>query len=415
MALGVKGLEGNEIADDYIRKSVPEGRWRDAWDVFKSNFLKLVLLNVFVLITFVPGIVVMFFRNAYVNGLGMVYPFNPSISYPFYPDLIGLNESVNLSADLLFYSILIVAGFFASIGIAGARYSIKRMLVTHGEFSIKSFFHGIKVCYFNTLVPVTLFMSFLFATVIIGDWKDYVFAVDGNKAGAVTAYVFIIIATVLMGIYGAWMFAVGTGYRVSFKQLFKNSFVLILGTPVQTLFMSAFTLIPVWLFMGGGFVRTLSFVLFIFLGFSFMLFSWTAFTQWAFDLYVNPHIKAAEETKTKSEKELLKEKAESESEIARELLAAGKSELIARPIKPIEGEKTLKAPSLTFTRADIAAAAELRAEISENVAAYEREHLDDPVYAEYNKLFADREKALQSDDKKKGKKAKKISSDNLLK
>ena len=40
--------------------------------------------------------------------------------------------------------------------------------------------------------------------------------------------------------------------------------------------------------------------------------------------------------------------------------------------------------------------------------------MNDPVYVEYNKMFQDREKALQ-DDTKKGKKKKKISSDNLLK
>jgi hypothetical protein len=39
--------------------------------------------------------------------------------------------------------------------------------------------------------------------------------------------------------------------------------------------------------------------------------------------------------------------------------------------------------------------------------------MSDPVYVEYNKLFADREKALKVDDKK-GRK-KKVSSDNLLK
>ncbi|MBD5631868.1 MAG: hypothetical protein HDP34_01375 [Clostridia bacterium] len=417
MALSVKGLEGNELADDYIRKSVPKGRWSDTWDVLKSNFLKLILLNVFVLITFVPGVVVMYFRNAYVSGLGMVYPFNPSITYPFYPDLIGLNESVNLSADLLFFSLLIVAGFFASIGIAGASYSVRRMLATHGEFSIKSFFHGIKVCYFNTVIPVTLFMAFLFATVIIGDWKDLAFAVGSNKAGSVTAYVFIIIATVLVGVYSAWLFAVGTSYRVSFAQLFRNAFVLIIGTPFQTVFMSAFTLIPVWFFMAGGILRTISYILFIFFGFSFMILCWTAFTQWAFDLYVNPNLKAAEEAAkaNKSEKELAQEKLENDKSTARELLAAGRSELIARPIMPIGKEPAMQIPSLTFTRADIVGAEQSRVKLGEEVSSYEKQHQNDPVYAEYNKLFAEREKALQTDDKKKGKKAKKISSDNLLK
>ena len=37
---------GKELARDYIREAIPTGRWSDAWGVFKSNILKLVLINV---------------------------------------------------------------------------------------------------------------------------------------------------------------------------------------------------------------------------------------------------------------------------------------------------------------------------------------------------------------------------------
>ena len=54
-----------------------------------------------------------------------------------------------------------------------------------------------------------------------------------------------------------------------------------------------------------------------------------------------------------------------------------------------------------------------RQKLESDVADYENKHKNDPVYAEYSKLFADREKALQPQGKK-GKK-KKVSSANLLK
>lgn len=418
MALKVNDLEGNELADDYIRKSVPQGRWADAWDVFKSNFLKFVLLNLVVFVTFVPGIAVMFIRsNYYLASLGLTGPFNPSLAYPFNPDTVGLSESITLSADLLFYSLLIVAGFIASIGISGAAYSIRKILNTHGECTVKGFFHGVKVCYFSTLLPVTLFMVFFFSTTIVGDWMHLIIATGGNKAAAITAYVFTIIVTVFVGLFCAWLFAVGTGYKVKFTQLFKNSFVLLIGTPLQTILMAGFTLIPVWLFLIGGIVRTISYVLFVFLGFSFILLCWTAYTQWVFDMFVTPNLKpAAEQQKTpKTEKQLAQERAEEQRRTAMELLAAGKSELIARPIMPIASEPAVRIPTMTFTRADVAAAASDRAKLTAAVAEYERAHMNDPVYAEYNKLFAERERALQSETGKKGKKAKKISADNLLK
>ncbi len=412
MALNINSLEGNEIADDYVRKSVPQGRWSDTWYVFKSNFMKLVLINIFVLITFAPGIAVMIFRSAYIQMLGEVYPFNSSILFPFYGDVTGLAERLTLSADILFYAALIVAGFIASIGLSGATYSIRKLINTHGEFSIKSFFHGIKACYTNTVFPVTIFMLFLYASFLVGDWMKVISATGGNTAGAITAYVFIIIAVVIVGLYCAWMFAVGTGYRLKISQLFRNSFVLAIGTILQTVIMAGISLIPVWLFMIGGIVRMISYAVFIFIGFSFTILCWTAFTQWAFDSYVNPNLKAAQEGKKAARTQ--EEVVEDEKQRARELLAAGKSELISRPIMPIAAETAVQALGKTFTRADIANVAAEKDKLSKDVSDYENEHKNETVYVEYNKLFAEREKALQTDTGKKGKK-KKISSDNLLK
>lgn len=412
MALNVTNLEGNEIADDYTRQYVPKGRWSDTWGVFKSNFLKLVLINVFVLITFVPGIAIIFFRSMYISGLGLVYPFNSSILYPFYPEVAGLTERLTLSADLLFYALLIVAGFIASIGLSGATYSIRKLINTHGQFSVKGFFHGIKVCYFNTVLPVTFVTAFMFASLTIGDWMRVVSATGGNAAGAVTAYVFIIIATVLVCIYSAWLFAVGTSYRTSFSQLFKNSFVLMIGTPIQTIFMAGFSLIPVWFVMIGGFMQVIGFIIFILFGFSMILLCWNAFTQWTFDAYVNPNLKAAKEEGAKKNAE---ENQVDPQQRARELLAAGKSELIARPIMPVTDSGRFTSLGKTFTRNDLKAVNENREKLYSDVAAYEEAHKNDSVFVEYNKLFAEREKALQSETDKKGKKKNKISSDNLLK
>lgn len=411
----LNGMQGNEIADDFKRKSATGGRWRDTWNVFKGAFWKLILLNLMVLITFVPGIVIVYFRSAYITSLGGLYPFNATVgNYP--PEVLtGLAERVNLSADILFYALLIVAGFIASIGISGATYCIRRLLQTHGEFHFKSFFHGIKVGYFSTVMPVTIFLLLIYSTFLVGDWMAIARATNENVAGAITAYVFIIIADVLAGIYLAWVFAIGNSYRVKFRYLFRNAFILILGTPIQTIFMSGFALIPVWLMMGGGFWQILGMIFFVFIGFSFVLISWLSFTQWAFDMYIAPAVETEKEAARaqKSEKELAEEKAASDRQQALELLAAGKSELIARPIKPIDRTEQLPVLGKTFNRAGISEVAENRKKLCDGIAAYEKEHENDSVYVEYNKMFAEREKALKENPK--DKKKKKISADNLLK
>lgn len=421
MALNLKSLEGNELADDYSRKPLERGRWGTTWDVFKGNFGKIVLINLLMLVFFLPGVAVVVIRVLYISAMGLQYPFNANtgLGYPAYPGMQGLTESIYLSADLLFYSLLIVAGFVASVGVAGGAYSLKRLVNTQGDFKAKHFFHGVKICYFNAVLPITIFLICFFGTTLVGDWKDLVIARGGSAAGPVTAYVFAIIATVLVGIYCAWLLATGVSYKLNIVQLFKNSFILLIGSPIPTVFMAGFALIPVWLVLISGSIallRIAAYVILIFFGLSFAVISWMSFTQWVFDMYITPNFKAKAEAEKakKTPQELAQEKEEEDKRVARELLAAGKSELIGKPILPI-AEKPAVAPlGFTYTRADLGRVSSDRAKLGEDIKNYENKHENDPVYAEYNKLFADREKALQDETDKKGRKKKRVSSDNLL-
>lgn len=420
MAFTVTNLEGNEIVDgDYSRTAVQGGRWGDTWSVFKSNFGKIVLNNLFVLLFFIPAIAVLFLRVIYVSGLGYQYPFNANtgIGYPAYPGTQGLNESIYLSADLMFYGLLVVAGLIASVGIAGGAYSMKKLVNTHGKFSIKSFFHGVKTGYLNVAAPVTVFMCFYYGCVIIGDWRDLNAARDLSTAGATTAYVFIIIATILVGLYCAWSVAVGVSFKLKVGQLLKNTFVLLVGSPIQTIFFAGLALVPVWLLMIGvsvTLIKYLAYILFILFGFSYILLVWMSYTQWIFDMYIAPSVKKAkEEARAKmTPEELAAEQAEEAKRVAGELLAAGKSELICKPILPIEDKTAVKTLSKTFSRKDLDIISEDRKKLNGEILSYEEAHKNDAVYREYNKLFADREKALKTEGKKS--KKKKISADNLL-
>lgn len=415
----VASLEGNELADDYVRTHIPESRWADTWDLFRSNFVKFVIINVFTLLFFVPGILVIYFKDAVITQMGTVYPFssNPLFTYPLTPSMQGVQESVYFSWGVRFYALLIVAGFIASVGIAGACYSIKKLINTHGQFSLKGYFHGVKVCYFNVLLPVEVFILFMYASLVISDWSALAIANGTAKAGPITAKVFIIIATVIVGIICSWVLAVGVSYKVKLKYLIKNSFVLLFGSILQTIFMLGFALIPVWFLLIGesvGIFKIIGYALFIFLGFSFIILSWFAFTQWVFDSFITPAIKSEEAARkaTLTPKQLAAEKEEDEKAIARELLAAGRSELVGRPMRPLDGASEIREVGVAYGRADIKRVSEDRQKIKSEVDSYFEEHKGDTRYAEYERLFAEREKALSTTDKK-GRK-KKLNKDNLL-
>lgn len=411
----VTALEGNELADDYVRTQLPKGRWSDTWNIFKSNFVKLVIINVLTLLFFVPGIAVVYFRNAYISGLGFAFPFSSGVSLLPTPSTQGGAESIVLSADILYMGLLVVMGLIASVGIAGGTYSVKKLINTHGQFTVKGYFHGVKVCFLNTAFCVMAFMLFLFGSFVISDWAAFTIAVGGNAAGAITAQVFMILATVLVGIYAMWVLAVGNSYKVKFKYLIKNSFALLLGSSIQTLFMVGFALIPVWIMLiPGMFFMVLGCLLFIFIGFSFIFLVWFAFTQWVFDAFVNPAIKtekeAAQAKMTPEQREALRR--EEEKNAARELLAAGKSELIGKPIKPISDDISIPELGVVYSRSEMDRVEKDRKDMEKGVSSYFEEHKTDAKFVEYERLFAEREKALTSDNK--GKK-KKISSQNLLK
>ena len=415
----VASLEGHELADDYVRTHMPKNRWGDTWDLFKSNFVKIVIINVFTLLFFVPGIMVVYFKDVIISQMGTAYPFssNPLFTYPLTPSMQGVQEGVYLSYGLRFYALLFVAGFIASIGLAGACYSIKKLINTHGQFSLKGYFHGVKVCYFNVLLPVELVLLFVYASLVISDWSALQIANGAAKAGPVTAKVFLIIATVIVGVISAWILAVGVSYKVKFKYLIKNSLVLLIGTLLQTVFMLGFALIPVWFLLIGesvAFFKIIGYALFLFFGFSYIILCWLAFTQYVFDMFVTPAIKSEEEARkaTLTPKQLAAEKEADEKAIAREILAAGRSELVGRPLRPIKGGTEVREIGMAYGRADIRRVTEDRQKIKGEVNDYIEEHKTDTRYAEYEKLFAEREKALSTTDKK-GKK-KKLSKNNLL-
>ena len=362
---------------------------------------------------------VVYFKDVIISQMGTAYPFssNPLFTYPLTPSMQGVQEGVYLSYGLRFYALLFVAGFIASIGLAGACYSIKKLINTHGQFSLKGYFHGVKVCYFNVLLPVELVLLFVYASLVISDWSALQIANGAAKAGPVTAKVFLIIATVIVGVISAWILAVGVSYKVKFKYLIKNSLVLLIGTLLQTVFMLGFALIPVWFLLIGesvAFFKIIGYALFLFFGFSYIILCWLAFTQYVFDMFVTPAIKSEEEARkaTLTPKQLAAEKEADEKAIAREILAAGRSELVGRPLRPIEGGTEVREIGMAYGRADIRRVTEDRQKIKGEVNDYIEEHKTDTRYAEYEKLFAEREKALSTTDKK-GKK-KKLSKNNLL-
>ncbi len=403
-------LEGKEKSEEYARSTLPTNRWQLFWDVFKGNFGKIVKINLLILLFFVPLIAIIVVRMMIGESNGIIYPFgaNLTVGYPAAPNLQGLAEMLTLQTDLFAYLAVLVAMFIASVGLAGGMYVIRNMIWTEGVFVANDFWRGVKLNYKNALQTSIFFTLVLTLCMTLINFSEFSLAIaDVSTAQEVWfniseafSYVFIVAA----GLMSFWMIALGVNYNQKFFVLMKNSFLIMIGTLPQTIFFGAIALLPFILFLfGGSFFMMLAIVFVILFSFSFVLLVWLDFAQWVFDKYINPKIEGARVGRgiyNKDGSASLEGESAAAIEYERAILAAGRSRLIARPIKPIDDDLQVYELPTSFTREDLKRLRESKQNIAEDTEAYAEEHKNDLKYVEYNKKFDEREKALQEEDAK---------------
>ncbi|MBO4939455.1 MAG: hypothetical protein J6D30_00295 [Clostridia bacterium] len=410
-------LEGKERSEEYARSTLPTNRWQLFWDIFKGSFGKLVKVNLLVLLFCIPSIVVIIFNQLLVQYNSIIYPFgaNLGVGYPADPVQPGLAEMLVLNGNLTLYIGLTLSMFIASVGFAGGMYVIRNMVWSEGIFVAHDFWKGVKLNYKNALQTSLFFCLVLTVCGSLIHFTDLMLAMGGmEKVGVIllwiskiASYTFIFMAAIMT----LWMLAQGVNYELRFLTMLRNSLLVGVATIPQTLFFGGIAILPFALFfLEGTFFTMLAVMGLIFISFSFALLVWLNFAQWVFDRYINPKIKGAKVSRglySKESGESLTEGELTEEELQyrKELVAAGRSKLIAHPIKPIDdGLEVYELPQ-SFTREDLKRLRESKDVIAEDTKAYAEEHKNDERYVKYNEEFDAMEKALQepSEDEKKKK------------
>lgn len=413
-------LEGKERDENYARSTLPSNRWALFWDIFKGRLGKLVIVNLLMLIFFIPMIAVFVFRYMYTTVQGMMMPFASwvGVGYTPVPNLIGMPQQIVLSTNLLFGAFLLVASFIAAVGISGGIYVIRNMVWTEGIFVANDFLRGIRRNYWNVLEAVLFFTIFLFLARTMGNLADWLIAAGSPMAGWLIASK--IVGYILMAfalLVAMWMISLGISYKQGPWALFRNAVVMMVGTLPQTLFFVACATWPIFLTMfGGSFFTVIGLLLLIFLAFSYALLVWLDFSQWAFDKFVNPNMGIAtgrglyNKDKAPRPAAAVVNNSASDSAAMREyrrmIVAQGKSKLVCRPIKPIDDELEVYQLPESFSRDDLQKLRESKQAIEDDTKAFEEEHKNDERYVEYNREFEEAQRALEDEDGKKKKKKK---------
>ena len=411
-------LEGKERSEEYARSTLPTNRWQLFWDIFKGNFGKIVKSNLLILIFFVPMIIVIALGYMLGETNSIIYPFgaNLTIGYPASPDIQGLSEMLALQTDMMTLLGVVLASFIAAIGLSGGMYVVRNMVWTEGIFVANDFWRGVKLNYKNALQTALFFTVVLLLGLTMVNSAELSLASPSlEKWQRTWMTVSIVFSYTLIGfaaMMSFWMIALGVNYEQKFLTLFKNSALIAIGSFPQTLFFGVIALLPfALLLIPGTFFIMVAITVLILFGFTWALLVWLDFAQWLFDRYINPKIEGAKVGRGiyNSETQSTTGESQAQMEYKRALLAAGKSQLVARPIKPIDDSLQVYELPQAFTREDLQRLRESKQNIAEDTEAYAEEHKNDFRYVEYNKQFEERERALQDNDKKKkGKKPPKM-------
>lgn len=408
-------LEGQERSEEYARSTLPTNRWQLFWDIFKGSFGKLVKVNLLTMLFFIPLFAVVILNILFAESNGIIYPFgaNLGVGYPAMSGLQGISEWLVFQGDLLTYALIFVASFIAAVGLSGGMYVVRNMVWTEGIFVTNDFWRGVKLNYKNAMQTGIFISIVLILTTSLINSASFMIAAGGMTEGQIVwlrisqalSYVFMALGIMM----SMWMISLGVNYEMGFWVLLKNSFFMTIGTLPQTIFFGVLAAIPFLLFLIGGELFTvIGILLLIFLSFAWALLLWLDFSQWVFDKYINPKIQGAKVGRGLFNKDgtsaLTGDDSESMIEYQRILLTQGRSKLVARPVKPIDDELTVYELPEAFTREDLKKLRESKQQIEEDSEAYVAEHENDPKYVEYNRMFDEREKALEEADSKKKKK-----------
>lgn len=388
-------IMGSEKSEGYARASLPSNRWELFWDILKGRFWKLVIINLLVLLFFIPLFALIFFRYVAILNYGSICPFSQSFGIGFHSvgSLVGYSESIILNVNMIMYLFLPVAVMIAMVGVSGGAYVIRNMVWTEGIFVSNDFWRGIKQN-IRQLLLVGLIYSVVFYLIIVStSMVDQMVALGNGVAwllnmSKVLSIVFLVFFTMMT----AHMVTMCVTYELTFSKLFKNSFLFTLGMLPQNIFFLALAAIPFLLLLLGNFFFTIGIVIVLLFGFSYCLLVWTDFCQWAYDKFINDKVPGAQKNRGIYEK--VKESDSGALKQYREQLAMSvRSSLNSRPIKPITDDdiRIAELPA-SFSRGDIEKLNESKKAMYEDYERYVEEHKNDPEFQ-----LTEEEKALEKE------------------
>ena len=383
MGLVQRLIVGKEKSEGYARASLPSNRWELFWDILKGRLGKLFVINLLIVLFFIPLAALLGYRYIVLMNMGAQYPFAQAfgVGYGAPPALNGYAEGILFQVNLITFLFLPIALMIAAIGIAGGSYVIRNMVWTEGIFVSNDFWRGIRQNIKQMLLIAVFYSLLFYMTTLSNSFCNMMIAQGADKkwlfvACQVISYVVIVFYSIMT----MHMITMSVTYELKFTQLLRNSVFFTVGLMPQNIFFLAICAIPIVIFFIGSYGWIIAILILLTLGLSLILLVWTNFCQWSYDKFVNDKVPGAQKNRGIYEK--VKESDSGALKKYREQLAlASRSSLNSRPIKPItDDELTVAELPTSFNRADIEKLNASKQAIYEDHLKYVEEHKNDPEF-----------------------------------
>ena len=366
-------IEGPERSETYARSTLPTNRWELGWDVFKTNTGKLFGLNLLTLVFMLPFLALLLLRYMSKVANTSIYPFsqNMGMFYPVYPSSAGLEAQLAFQLNIEMFKYIIVAILIGAVAISGGFYVMRNMVWAEGVMITSDFFKGVKKNYLVVLFSLLVYSAVMILSILSVNMADIMLSANQNSGwllvvAQVITYVVMAIATIMF----LYMITLGVTYKLSFKNLIRNAFILTIGLIPTNVFFALFAgVFFIILFLGMQFLTLIGSVLCFIWGASIFMLIWTNYSQWVFDRFVNDKVPGA-----KKNRGIYKPV----SETSNEPVVIEKSKLTSKPIKPItDYEVELYELPTSFSRKDLEKLEETKEAMRKDSDRYAEEHKDD--------------------------------------
>lgn len=281
-----------KVGDMAKRLPTAEGRWGLWKYLFAQGMNGMFQLNVCAFICFLPLIAVVYLYAMSAVSISSSLPFTSFIGagYPAVVDAAAKAFALTQEIFMQFGVLLLPCALFISMYLSlTVQYAMRNFVWTEGHFKFKTLFKAFK---FNWKQPI--FISLITSIIAMGEmyliylFRNYLY-LNGWNFWAVLIVVGLAAVALFVVIVTMYAYSISITYKESLFAIYYDAVLLTVRLFITNILIAVAVLAPIGIVIGllQTSLGLLVMMLMLFIGFAYMLLTWTVYSQYVFDLATN--------------------------------------------------------------------------------------------------------------------------------